>query len=357
MTLKKVIHGISSLSVYALLMGLFLTTSCNSLDTLVVNVEKPAQITLPNNVNTIVIVDNSVPQTPNLGHVEYIRGQKSNAPIRVDIDSLNQILAADLFQYVADKNYYNDVIFYEKPLRADNDFTQILPLDSTLVQDICADNQADALISLDRFLVATAVSEQDYDYGTTIKYMDVRMDVRFKVYDNTGRPISPPLYLNDSIYWTATYSYNSPISETLPTREEALQTAADYVAQKLGDALSPYWDSDLRWYYSDVKEANNLLQNSDWQGALKLWKAAYDKETKNKKKKARLANNIALAYELSDDIKEALNWITVACDLFEQTQKTSLDAEHLAKATEYKDDLTIRNEDFRLLNLRANNAN
>lgn len=337
--------------------GLCLLTSCTSLDTLVVNVEKPAQITLPNHIDNIVIVNNTMPQPEDIGHAEYIKGRRTNSQISVNADSVNYILAANLFDELADKEYFDDVIFYDEPIRENGDFRDIFPLDTTIAKEICIANKADAIISIDRFLVSTISNEDDFEFGTTIKYLDVKMDVRFQVYSNKGTAISPPFYLNDSIYWVATYSEDIPLSDTIPSREQAMKVAAQYMAEKVATALAPYWNSELRWYFGDVKAANKMMSNSDWSGALSLWKSAYEKETKNIKKKARLASNIALAYELSDELKEALRWITISCDLFEKTEETTVDTANLIRATEYKDDLIIRYNDFRLLDMRDKDSN
>lgn len=336
----------------AILWGFLMLMSCTSLDTLVVNVEKPAQITLPNTINNIVIVDNSVPQAEDIGHVEYIKGKRTDAYISVNTDSVNHILAASLFDEMADKEYFEDVIFYEYPVRDDINFEDVIPLNTNLSKEICSDNKADAIISIDRFLVSTISHDQEFDFGTTVKYLDAKMDVRFQLYSKEGEAISPPLYINDSIYWMATYNQNIPFGDTIPSREEAMKQAAQYMAGKLADALAPYWSNELRWYFGDVKAANKKMSSNDWAGALSLWKSAYDKETKNVKKKARLASNIALAYELSDELKEALKWITTSCDLFAQTQETSVDKDNLRRATNYKDDLVIRYSDFKLLDIR-----
>ncbi|PXV62521.1 hypothetical protein CLV62_11963 [Dysgonomonas alginatilytica] len=337
-----------------LLSGLFVFTSCTSLDTLVVNVEKPAQITLPGNINNIVIVDNTVPQPEDIGHFEYRPGQESATPIQVRInDDVNYILAEALFEDIADKEYFDDVIFYEHPIREDNNFEEIWSLDPNLVKELCIANKADAVISIDRFLVSTASHEEDFDFGTTMKFLDLKMDIRFQVYSKDGETISPPLYINDSIYWTATYSQDRALSDTIPSREDAIKEAARYTAEKISDALSPYWSNELRWYFGDIKAANQKMTSNDWAGAMALWKSAYDKETKNVKKKARLASNIALAYELSDKLKDALRWITISCELFEETQETGVDRENLTRATSYKNDLMQRYNDFRLLDVRV----
>lgn len=336
-----------------LLLGLFVLTSCTSLDTLVVNVEKPAQITLPNSIETIVIVDNTVPQAEDVGHFEYLMEQNSSIPVRVTNDNVNYILAQALFEDIADKDYFSDVVFYEDPLREDTNYETIQALDPALVKEISIANTADAILSLDRFLVSTVSHEEDLDFGTRVKFLDLKMDVRFQIYSKEGEKISPPLYINDSIYWSATYNHNKPLSDTIPSREDAMKEAARYMAEKIADSLAPYWTNELRWYFSDVKAANKKITENNWAEALALWQSAYDKETKNDKKKARLASNIALAYELSDDLKDAIRWITTSCELFEATQETTVDKENLARATTYKEDLLERYNDFKLLDMRA----
>lgn len=335
-----------------ILLGLFILTSCTSLDTLVVNVEKPAQITLPNTIENIVIVDNSVPQADDIGHFEFRPREETATSVHVAHDSVNYILVEALFGNIADKEYFDDVIFYEYPIREDDNFEDIQALDPTIAKELCMANKADAIISIDRFLVGTISHEEDFDFGTTVRFLDLKLDARFQVYSKDGETISPPLYVNDSIYWTATYSQTMPLSDTIPSREDAIKEAARYTAEKIADSLAPYWSSELRWYFGDVKAANKKITANDWAGALAMWQAEYNEEEKNEKKKARLASNIALAYELSDNLKEALKWITISERLFEETQETAVDSDNLTRATRYKEDLLQRYHDFRLLDMR-----
>ncbi len=354
MIFYKAINNRASLFLF---LGLFLLSGCTSVSTLIINVEKPAQITLPKNINTVVIVDNSVPQPGDVGHISYIRGKESVSSLSANTDSINYILAASLFNHLGDKEYFDDVVFYEHPLREDINFADLAPLDSILVKNICNDNRADAIISIDRFLVSTVSQDEDFDFGTILKYLSANMDVRFRMYSNKGEAISSPLFMGDSIYWAATYNNNIPLSDdTIPSREQAMKEAAEYMGKKIADSLAPYWSNELRWYFGDVKEAKKSIQDNNWAGALSLWQAAYDQETKNKKKKARLANNIALAYEVSDNLKEAIRWVTISCDLFSQTEETSMDRENLQRANGYKSDLLARYNDFKLLNIRRENS-
>lgn len=323
-----------------LFLGILSLTGCTSLNTLVIDVEKPAQIILPSNIDNIVIVDNTVIQPENIGQNEKI----------------NYILAEALFENIADKEYFKDVVFYEEPIREDNNFEKIVPLDSILVKKICLANKADAIISLDRFLVNTSLSEKALDFGTIGRFLDLKTDILFRVYSKEGATISPSLSISDSIYWSAIYIDNQALTDTLPDKMDALMEAARYSAEKLANALTPYWSNELRWYFGDVKEANSKVKENNWTEALTLWKSAYEKETKNSKKKARLANNIALAYELSDELEEAIKWINISCDLFEQTERTSVDKENRARAASYREHLLQRHSDFKLLDMRAKNT-
>lgn len=350
---KKLKRSTSKILLFSgVLFGISLLGSCTSTETLVINTEKPAQIRLPNHIKKIMIVDNSIPQPKDIGHIDYIRGKQSDLKITVETDTLNYSLASNIFEMLADKNHFNEVVFHEHPIRKDADFELIQPLDPNLAKTISSENNVDAIISLDRFLISTLSNEIGYTYGTTIKSLDAKMDVRFRVYSNEGKAISEPLSISDSIYWMSTFQENIPLADTIPSREQAVNEAIQYMAQRIADSLSPYWIEDIRWYYNDVKVANKMLANNNWKGAITAWESAYNKETKNIRKKARIANNIALAYEVSDQLREAIEWISISCELFEETVETSIDKKNLLRAKVYKDELYIRYNDFRLLDMR-----
>lgn len=324
---------------------------CTSVKTIVINVQKPAQITLPQNIENIGIINNAVPQPHNWGHVDSDKSAKQEQ-VSVPSDSIIPIFAETLFENLIDLNLFNNVALYEVPLRNDTDFLTEMPIDSVTAKEICDITHSDAIVSIDRLLIGTSSFNEAYDYTSVAKFLDAKVDVRFRIYSKKGSQIANPLYYSDSIYWAGLYNRKDQIlGDSIPPREQAVKEAAIFAAEKIAGSLSSTWIEEVRLYYGDVKSANKKVEVNDWQAALDLWKKAFDSEIKPKKK-ARIAYNIALAYELSDNIKEAIRWSNTAVKLFEENAQTNIDQTYLTRALAYQAQLIERQQDFKILNIR-----
>ncbi len=337
-------------SVIILAASLF--AACTAPKSLVINIQKPAQVSLPGSIGNVIIVNNLVVQ-PSLQGNTIMKYDNVGKPvfeeISVPTDSLGIILSETLYDKLVDLNSFKEVSIYDKSLRDDLSFQQIQPIDSLAVKEICAISNSDVILSLDRFYVASNAKEDMDEFEISYHDLDLKMSASFSIYSKEGRLISSSLTMVDSIYWSALYQGKRLISSyPLPTREDALKEAARYAGEKIADALVPYWDEAPRLYYSENKEALKLVEKDQWGEALKLWQIDYDRESKDKRK-ARLAFNIALGYELTDNLKEAINWANTASGLFQQSLNTSVDRQNYQRAEEYKKELLARFSDFKLL--------
>lgn len=339
----------------ALLSVIFFHTGCRSVKTIVVEVQKPAQILLPKSINNVGIIDNAIPQPETWGHyeTEYSdKGNKTQKELVVRSDSNIVYLTEALFDNLIEIDHFDNVSLYEFPVRTDLSFQEERPLDSITAKEIAQITSSDALISIDRFLVNTSLREEPFDFETKIKFLDLKMDIRFRMYSKEGKQISSPFYLTDSIYWTGIYNNKTLISEdSIPNRKNAVKEGAEYMAEKIARAFISSWQDVPRVYYGDIKAADKKMDANDWAGARTIWEEAYNKETKPKKK-ARIAGNIALAYELSDDIKNALKWAEISLNLFKETAENSIDQQYVEAADYYKNALLERYQEFRLLDMR-----
>jgi len=323
-----------------------------------INVQKPAQIIMPPTVNNIAIVNNAIPQPAFIGHTDYKytkKGERYNSEVEVENDSLCSFFCETLFENIIDLDYFDNVSLYEYPLREDLSYLEERPIDSLTLMDLSKAMNADAVISLDHLFLSSVLYSEPYDLDFEMKYLDMGIDARFHIYSKEGKLISPPLFMSDTIYWNALYdSRNKPIDmeDSIPSREEAVKQVLMFAAEKIADAFVPSWEDEGRLIFGDNKEANKKVKANDWKGALELWKESFETELKTKKK-ARLANNIALGYELSDNITEAMKWAKTSVDLFSQSIETSIDKNNLQMATLYLKELADRYRDFRVLDIRG----
>jgi hypothetical protein len=338
---------------------IFLLGACTSTNMLVLKVENPAPITLPNNINNIVIVNNYAQQPDSVGHVEYIKGYVTNNKINVSCDSADIILMQTLLNNLTATNYFNNVTLYGDPIREDNNFDKEIELSTERIKEIAESTNSDAVISLNKVIFETqsdSLPANYYHYFESVyNTLDLKIGTLFRIYSEKGDPISPPFVITDSISWIETIDPISRerLSDPLPEREDAVKAAAAYIADRISKSLVPYWSDEVRLFYGDAKDAKKKADENKWGEARAIWLKEYEKENKSKRK-ARLANNIALTYELEDNLKEALKWAQTAHDLFAEDQLTSIDKENLDRAETYKQILIQRINDFRILDLRNN---
>lgn len=337
-----------------------LTSGCTSSKNLVVNVQKPAQLMLPAYINNIIIVDNLVPQPDDAGHtlISYTKdGREIEQNIKVNSDSVGIILTDALYRKLDELNYLANTSLYNTAVRKDIDYLEVKPMDADNIREICKLVNADALLSVNRFLTTTENYTVPYEYQASAQNLRLNLSSEFQIYSANGDLISPSLTVNDSIFWSEFYEGNRRISpDSLPEREAAIKEAAEYTGQKIAQSIVPYWTEEVRSYYGEEKNAVKQADQGNWAEALSIWQEAFNNETKNLKRKARIASNIALANELLDNLPEAVIAITEAQQLFQQSAVTSLDLQQANAAEEYKKELLQRFNDFKLLDMRKDSA-
>ncbi|MGI6073043.1 MAG: DUF6340 family protein [Fermentimonas sp.] len=319
------------INVFAVVASMVMLSSCSGVKYISVETREPAQVVLPSNVQRVAIVSNVVQQPNDVGHWMHSLGQ-SEKRVKASADSVAIYFTEAMSQFLNEEDYFLDVIYYGRQLRGDKDYfqEQILPTDE--MNKIRQETGADAVISLDKLLIETRMKEhfryQGYMYG------ELKGDIHstLRVYMPSMEGKIPKVEYSDSLMWMGFDLPNESAyyaEEILPSREDAMKMLAVRAAEKMSNVFAPHWEAQDRWYYtsnkSAMKDAMTLAENMDWTGAISKWEAYYN-SISNKREKARVASNIALAYEMMDDMNLAYEWAKTAKDLLvESTGEDSLD--------------------------------
>jgi tetratricopeptide (TPR) repeat protein len=95
-------------------------------------------------------------------------------------------------------------------------------------------------------------------------------------------------------------------------------------------SLLPHWTTTERTYFTNgnIKMRDGVVyaREGQWDKAAELWQQAYS-SSKSAKKQCYAAYNLALAYEMQDNIEEAFKWITTALE-----KAATADKVHLTEA-------------------------
>lgn len=305
--------------------------SCAGIKYLTVETREPANVELPPNIHTVAIVNNVVQQPDDVGHDSIAIGKTIAERVKASSDSVAIYYTEALAQFLNEEQHFDNVVYYNEPLRNDNNFFQESPLLPETMHNIRQKTGADAIISLDKLIVETKKRDHFKQQGYTYADMTSKLHSIFRIYMPSMEGNIPAIQYNDSIQWEGfdIQDGKAYADIMLPSRKEAIQTLAVGAAEKMTYVFAPHWEMQDRWYYTlpnaTMREGEAFAKGSDWTNAIAKWEKFYN-STKKKTEKAKAAANIALAHEMLDDMENALTWATTAHELFiESTAPNSLE--------------------------------
>lgn len=308
-----------------------LLSSCSGLKYLTVETLEPAQVNLPDNILRVAVVNNVVQQPDEIGHDLIKLGSNSTEREKASSDSIAIFYTEALTQFLDEADYYQRVTYYSKPLREDSDFFMEKPLSPERMNEIKSETRSDAVISLDKLIIETNKREHFRQFGSTYADLKGKIYSIIRVYLPTMNGKIPAVQYTDSLYWEG-FDLQDNIMFTevkLPSREEAMKLLAIHAAEKMSNVFAPHWEMQDRWYYTMqnkyMREGETYAKVADWNNAIIKWESFYNLQS-NKTSKAKAASNIALAYEMLDNMVEAFEWAKEANKLFnESTSPNSLE--------------------------------
>ena len=344
--------------IIALTFALILS-SCSGIKYLTVETREPAQVTLPSNVLNIAVVNNVVQQPNDIGHNHMSIGSSAANRVEASSDSISIIYTEALAQFLSEENYFERVVYYNNEIRNDNDFFQEKLLSPEKMNEIRKETRADAIISLDRLLIETDKRDHFRQQGYTYSEMTGKINSTIRVLLPTMEGKIPRVHYTDSLHWMGfdIQDGNAYSTEMIPSREEAMKSLAILAAEKMTYVFAPHWERQDRWYYTSssrlMREGESFAKSAEWLNAIEKWQEYYNNTSdKSKTKRAKAANNIALAYEMLGDMDESYKWATAANDLFvESTAPNSLERR---RSLLYKNEIERRNNTLNSINMQDN---
>ena len=337
-------------------MGLLLS-SCAGIKYLTVETREPAQVTLPANVRSIIVVNNTVDQPNDVGHNLKRLGRSQTDRVTASSDSVAIFYTEALSQFLEEEKFFDRVLYYREPLRTDQDFFEERPIDPASMNEIRSKTNVDAIISLDKLLMQTDMREFYQQQGYTYGDMSGKVHSILRVYLPTMEGRIPAVRYTDSLHWEGfdIQDGNAYAELMLPSREDAMKQLAVHAAEKMTYVFSPHWVMQDRWYYtlsnSLTREAETFAQKTQWAEAIEKWQTYYSTQ-KNDNNKAKVAHNIALSHEMLGDMDKAFEWATIANDLFvKSTANNSLERR---RSLLYKNEMERRRSNDNSLNMQTN---
>lgn len=297
-----------------------LFSACSSMNYVGIETYNPAEITFPENVGKVLIVNNAIPQ-PDKSGFEYKLFGAIQDTARLNADSALVAVCQGLGKAILDVSYFDDVLLFNVPTRKDERFYSDEKLTPEQILALCRETGADAVISVDRMLFETDVNVVAFPEGYVAGDIAVKMAGVMRAYiPGRSNPLATVL-LSDSLFWSEAADNIALLSFVLPSPENAVRAAGQYIGAKASPNFVPHWKNETRWYYSGVgsqwKEASAYAATEKWEMAAARWKQLFERSSG--KNKAKAAANLALYHEMKSELAEALDWATQSLEMFKKS--------------------------------------
>ena len=337
---------------YILIIAVLLS-SCST-SSVFVSIQQPADITIPQDIKSVVVANRSVPTKKNLAG-NIIEGIITGEGIGSDKRS-SQYCIEGLVSILDDSERFETKNIGDLELKGTGTSSFPPPLKWKKVKKLCKTYNADALIVLETFdsdsriLFGKPVRRTVKRNGKKIVEMrhkailEMKIVSGWRIYDNSKQIIIDENKFTEFKEFSAWGNSNKDAESKLPYRGVALKESGDFAGFQYGKRISPIWIQARRVFYSgkddQLKQASKNVKANQWDDAIEIWKGMVNLNDKTIAAKA--SYNMALASEIKGFLDAAIDWAKKAKALGDK------------KANSYISTLNKRKEDQVKLNKQLN---
>lgn len=284
------------------------------------NVLQPADVMVPANIDTIVVIDRSRAQGGGQGALAILEGALSGEAIGVDIEGRKQALNGAVTTLQASPRFDAMLIPLDKEA-AESDL-----FDSTMswkaAKKLCQQYKCQAIVALEAFdsdsgYNHTSHVEERTEGERTVKHTvhdvtrDTNVAVAWRLYDVENQRIVDDMRdMALARSWSEHGDTEAQALQSLPSQYDTVAVLGHDVGALYGARIAPTWIVVSRAYYTkghdDLKLAKNYVMAGDWSGAQALWTPLTG--SPDAKVRGRAEFNMAVAAEVAGDLEGALAW-------------------------------------------------
>ena len=291
-----------------------LLAACQSIQPLSIDYMLPAEASFPATLRRVAVVNNM----PSAFGTGLVPADNDTLPApdeiarKSEVHTGNAAIATEaLAEALAEGNYFDQVIICDSALRAHDTVPRESTLSTEEADGLIRDLKADFLIAVEDVQLRSTtrlhyIPEIPLHYGT----VDVKTYTTCRIYLPGRQGPAGTIHCLDSIYWEEP---NLPADRTqapIVPQKELIEAASDFAGASPARYLLPHWVTATRYLFTggtvDMRDAAVYVREQNWPEAITLWKRLYDQ--KKGKQKIYAACNIALGYEMQDDIDNAIQW-------------------------------------------------
>ncbi len=312
---------------YGLLMlGWLLLAGCQSIEHMSIDYMIPAEVSFPSSLKRVAVVNNmpNVPDKKLLGNKENETGINEVISVTSYYYGDDTITTEALATALANENYFDEVIICDSALRSTDIFQRQSALTQEEVNQLTRSLNTDFLIALENIQIETT-RKVCYapELGAFRGTIDAKAYPTVRVYlPNRNGPMVT-ITGNDSIYWEEIGYSEVSAATRLINEKEMLEQVSEFAGSIPVKLLLPYWRTGSRYLFTggsiNMRDAAVYAKEENWKKAIELWEQTYS--SKKNKQKMYAAYNIALGYEMQDELDTAIEWAQKARAVAQERNK------------------------------------
>jgi len=334
---------------FLIVLALFLITSCTVYQEYPIEVYKPGEINVPSEAKNVALVYRNF-KYPSDTMQHFYKDNFKLVKAKNDPENLDSIMVKacmnGLAKNLKTNNSFNNIQIISYDLFNRHMQEKLPPLDFDAVKKLTAATNTDLLISLETFSFFYASYPNNNETMGSDEVITVAV---WGVYNPVEEKLIERKTMIDTVVW---HGYdeqgNYERNYEAPPRISALKIASAMAGENYSKRFYASWQTVDRLYsippLPDFSDAAFYFEDGKWDTAIGLWKKYAD--DRNGKMAINARYNIALAYEIKDEIDLALQWIKAARDLAVKTRSK----EELQRIFEYQRKLESRKKEIIRLN-------
>lgn len=271
-----------------------------------------------------------------------------------DPENLDSLLASITLNELATElksNYvFDDVYVFPATIFERHTAEHLTHLPPDLIQNVSQATDAGVLVVLETFSSFFSAYPQTFDTPSSGEVITVAV---WGIYDAMTKESIERKTMIDTVFWNG-YDDEGNYRKGYqpPPRLTALEMASSLAGENYAKRFYATWQTVNRMYsvppLPDFSDAAFYFEEGKWDNAIALWQRYADDS--NGKMAINARYNLALAYELKDDLETAQKWLNAALHLASQFRSK----QDLQMILTYKKVLDDRQKRIRQFNNRQN---
>lgn len=307
--------GISLKKIGLLLGSAFCIIVLSSMAWVRLTLLRPAVLTLPSYITSIVLIDRTLPDETAKNKLEEVL---TGEMFKQDEQAVRRVIEG-ITDVCAEYNLFRLERITERQKGGGTKTSFPAPMKWDQVTQLCDKYNANAILSIEifdsDFIVTNPVNvvkqvTEGQTAGFNVNGVAV-INFGVRLYDGINKQILDEYQVSQRINFNAGgYTVQDAVNHVL-NKVEAINQTSYYAGRAYGERISPTYYTVVREFYSRPKKNTDLRTGvrksevADWKGAIESWTHALNAKRKVAR---RAAFNIAVAYEVLGDLEKAKEW-------------------------------------------------